>query len=500
MTSDNIDINKKKNDGSQQPLLTSTSVALSLSPPRIPPHNTNLRRLYTTNYHPHLPTSLSLPDKLTRFIGSTLSIESQHKFRDNGYFRAVANGAVKLSCPLIGLGHLKEVREFVELSTGRIDEDQQQQKQIVSKEKIQRRRRWSKRRIPYGEHHPMQYIDLFLPSSPRDTSTSNNNNIRIPIRGTIFFVHGGAWGSGEPWMYRLISPTFLELNFAVVIVGYRTYPDAQDIINDQCNDIKLAWELCEGVLNELVIPISSSSSSSENGDSGWVGNVICGHSSGAHIALIFLVDWIGEQMKKKKKKNGIYAADSRTRTARHYNTGTIKYPWTPDYFIGLSGPYDISYHFDYEGGRGVEQISPLKPICGHTRENFDRASPAKRLYKLLASEGKKREQGLTTTASASVASIMQQYMPSILLVHGIEDTTVPFTATSDLGRVLRSCGLHKCDEMYLEDTGHQDVIMQFMLGGRAKDLVLDWLLKCRNNTQEEEKEEEELASQIQSRL
>ena len=79
---------------------------------------------------------------------------------------------------MIGLGHLKEVREFVELSTGRIIEDQQekqQQKKNVSKEKIQRRRRWSKRRIPYGEHHPMQYIDLFLPSSPRDTSTSNNN-------------------------------------------------------------------------------------------------------------------------------------------------------------------------------------------------------------------------------------------------------------------------------------------------------------------------------------
>ena len=437
--------------------------------------------------------SLSLPDKITRFIGSTLSIESQHLFRDNGYFRAMADGAVKLSCPLIGLGHLKEVGEFVELSTGRIDEGQQQQKQRnVSKDKIQRRKRLSKRRIPYGEHHPMQYIDLFLPSPPQDSSSLNNNNIRIPIRGTVFFVHGGAWGSGQPWMYRLISPTFLELNFAVVIVGYRTYPDAQDIINDQCNDIKLAWELCEGVLNELVIPISCSS---ENSDDGWVGNVICGHSSGAHIALIFLVDWIAEQM---KKKHDIYAVESRARNAQHYNNGTNKYPWTPDYFIGLSGPYDISYHFDYEGGRGVEQISPLKPICGHTRENFDRASPGKRLYKLLASERKRREQGLTTSASTSVDSIMQQNMPSILLVHGIEDTTVPFTATSDLGRMLRSCGLYKCDEIYLEDTGHQDVIMHFMLGGRAKDLVLDWLLKCCNNTQKEVKEE--LANQIQSRL
>lgn len=44
---------------------------------------------------------------------------------------------------------------------------------------------------------------------------------RVTVRGTVFFVHGGAWGSGMPWMYRLVAPTFLRLNFAVVIVGYR---------------------------------------------------------------------------------------------------------------------------------------------------------------------------------------------------------------------------------------------------------------------------------------
>jgi hypothetical protein len=38
----------------------------------------------------------------------------------------------------------------------------------------------------------------------------------------------------------------------------------------------------------------------------------------------------------------------------------------PDCFIGLSGPYDISKHFDFEAMRGVEQISPMKGKCSHS--------------------------------------------------------------------------------------------------------------------------------------
>ena len=50
--------------------------------------------------------------------------------------------------------------------------------------------------------------------------------------------HGGAWGSGEPWLYRLTALPFLENNQAVAIVGYRTYPDGT--MQDQVNDINLA--------------------------------------------------------------------------------------------------------------------------------------------------------------------------------------------------------------------------------------------------------------------
>lgn len=448
----------------EQPLLTSTSVAASLSPPRFPPHDSNLRQLYKTSRHPHLPTSLSIPDQLTRFLGTILPLDTQHSFRDSGYFRAVADTAVKLTCPSLGIRHWKECKEFIELSrihpqnnNGKYTEEEKQQQLSYSKRK--KRRRWTRRKIAYGDHS-MQYIDIFLPTS---SAVSTKADSRIPIRGTIFFVHGGAWGAGHPWMYRLVAPTFLKLNFAVCIVGYRTYPDAKDIIEDQIKDVQRAWEKCGYILNELVVPISDSKS--------WVGNVVMGHSSGAHVGLLMLVEWIGDQMKTSQSV--------KMRSEQQY-------PWIPNYFIGLSGPYDISYHFDYEGGRGVEQISPLKPICGHTRENFNRASPVKRLLALLPKQ--------TDDSSTRSGDTIQQLMPPILLMHGIEDTVVPFTATSDAGRQLRSCGL-RCDEIYLSETGHQDVIMHVMLGGKAKEIILDWLFKyC------DESGKEMQTTQILSRL
>jgi alpha-beta hydrolase superfamily lysophospholipase len=475
----------------QQPLLTKESVALSLAPPRSPPGGDVIRNLYADPHlsaarlfailtseaaagnnsdenhsdynissyeshnlkrrfvqllhdgnrvlhysiHPHIPTSLSLPDQLIRFLGRALPLEWQHRNRDNGTFRLVADGLVKLTCPMIGLSNLRLTHKFIELSSTK-----------------------RRRRIKYGHYHRMQYIDLFLPQrndtkQQNKTQTKNNHSSstgKVPVRGTLFFVHGGAWGSGHPWMYRLVAPTFLERNFAVAIVGYRTYPDAPNI-DDQVDDIRLAYNELDEVLNECVVPVADDYDATDReGDSnnGWVGNIMMGHSSGAHIALLLLVDMISERMRSSPSSLASTVENNR-------------YPWSlPDYFVGLSGPYDISYHFDFEAGRGVEQISPMKPICGHSRSNFDKSSPAKRLLSRLASF--RENNGL-------------QHVP-MLLVHGIEDATVPFTATSDASRILKSCGWNDCNEIYLDRTGHQDVIMHFMLqNGSALDAVFNWL-------------------------
>ena len=62
----------------------------------------------------------------------------------------------------------------------------------------------------------------------------------------------------------------------------------------------------------------------------------------------------------------------------------------------------------------------------------------------------------------------------ILLVHGMEDTTVPFTATTELARRLAACGLSS-QQLYLAKTGHQDTVMQLMLGGMTQKKIVAWL-------------------------
>jgi hypothetical protein len=64
----------------------------------------------------------------------------------------------------------------------------------------------------------------------------------------------------------------------------------------------------------------------------------------------------------------------------------------------------------------------------------------------------------------------------MLFLHGMEDSTVPFTATADAARALRSCGVVDCEQVYLEKCGHEDVVMHFMIGGAARDFTMDYLL------------------------
>ena len=108
----------------------------------------------------------------------------------------------------------------------------------------------------------------------------------------------------------------------------------------------------------------------------------------------------------------------------------------------------------------------MKAICGGSPGNFSIASPVSRLNATFLSD---------EIASTNLQTV-QECTPRILLVHGIEDTTVPFTATADAARSLQCCGLVHCEEVYLEKCGHQDVIMQFMIGGAAPEIVMDYLL------------------------
>lgn len=243
---------------------------------------------------------------------------------------------------------------------------------------------------------------------------------------------------------------------AVAVVGYRTYPDAN--VKGQVDDLELAAAAIVKKRPDLITPppITTTTSKQKKAASNkWVGLCLAGHSSGAHISLLMLINRVSRALQLHSEGKSLSLIHS-------------KNPIPFDSFIGLSGPYNISHHFDYEANRGVEELSPLKPACGMTRNQFKWNSPAIRLSYILTHYPEYHPPPNVVT--------MDQLLPkNILLVHGVEDTTVPFTATSDCGRLLRACGASKCEELYLGKTGHDDTVMHFMMGGKTKDAVMEWL-------------------------
>ncbi|KAL3933704.1 MAG: hypothetical protein SGARI_003649 [Bacillariaceae sp.] len=229
------------------------------------------------------------------------------------------------------------------------------------------------------------------------------------------------------------------MGLAVAIVGYRVYPLSQTV-QDQVDDLEAAFETLVEEYPQWCDSCDSNHEKEDGDDNHHYGTIVMGHSSGAHIALLWLVDRVKRRMRlPKQESNPIITT-----------------------FVGMSGPYNIEHHFDYEAARGVEEISPLKPCNGYTREQFLRNSPVCRLQDVLK--------------DVSSESGMQDYFPRwSLLIHGIEDDTVPFTASCEAARVLRSCGVTSCDEIYVPETGHQDCVVALMLGGRAQTEIVEWL-------------------------
>jgi acetyl esterase/lipase len=342
--------------------------------------------------HPHLPPKTDAA--LTRFLGTRLVPTAWCSYlRDSGAFRSMVDGIVTATVPSLAIASPSAAVNFLKLSSECL-------------------------RFRYGQH-PRHTVDVFL---PKDTS---------PPKGLVFFVHGGAWGSGLPWMYRLTALPFLKLGLAVAVVGYRVYPDAN--VSGQVADLELAAHEIERRYRHLY-------------HSTEFGAMVVGHSSGAHIALMMIME-----------------------RAQRMRNGHVPIPMPCSTFIGISGPYDISHHFDFEAARGVEELSPMKPACGYTRNAFRDNSPAYKLIDMLTSMDETRDD-------------LNSWLPELLLVHGMDDGTVPFTATAEAARIIKSCGVKQCTELYLAKTGHEQAVMELMLGGTTTREIVKWLLLRSNRT------------------
>lgn len=66
----------------------------------------------------------------------------------------------------------------------------------------------------YG-NDPAQKLEMFVPQGAKGA---------LPI---VVFVHGGSWASGDPHDYRFIARTLCAQGYAVVLAGYRLYPQTK---------------------------------------------------------------------------------------------------------------------------------------------------------------------------------------------------------------------------------------------------------------------------------
>lgn len=57
-------------------------------------------------------------------------------------------------------------------------------------------------------------LDLFLPKGQKD----------FPV---LFFIHGGAWSTGDRWMYTAVGNTFAKNGIGTVVISYRLSPAVQ---------------------------------------------------------------------------------------------------------------------------------------------------------------------------------------------------------------------------------------------------------------------------------
>lgn len=222
----------------------------------------------------------------------------------------------------------------------------------------------------------------------------------------VLFVHGGAWSSGSKSLYCLLGHRVAHAGCTCCVVGYRLMKAGEDAtIAMQADDISRAVQWARqhfGRTRRILL---------------------AGHSSGAHICMMALL-------------NHAAAVDG---------------------VIGLSGPYNIRDHFEFEKSRGLHEFSPMGMAAGGVEyadgaagtpeggsDAFDRSSP-------------------TYIAATRLSKAQAASLPPILLIHGRRDTTVPVTSSVAYGRALKAAGAPDVAIHLLGDGGHFDLPLGFSL-------------------------------------
>jgi acetyl esterase/lipase len=316
-----------------------------------------LQALWREVTHPHV---------ITRILSRLIPLGTQRSIRDSGLFRGISDF---LSAVLAGMFVLYEPRlliNYLKLS-----------KQVT---------------VKYYGDSPSHYLDLIdMKGYSEQGNLDTQTDPSLQQDKVLVFVHGGAWGSGAPWMYRFCAYGLayaLDVNY-VAVVGYPVYPQAT--ILEQATHIVAAVTFLQTKASSNCIPENAL-------------YILSGHSSGANVS--FLACWI---------------------SAVQHNRKLV------DLFIGLSGVYDLVKHNGYEANRGVAEISPMTAAAGGY-DLLHSCSPSLMLQ---------RSAEVNTTRAQ-----LEMHLPPSVVIHGTDDTTVPVYSTVEFEEGLIKWQLPVCSDYY----------------------------------------------------
>lgn len=129
-------------------------------------------------------------DAFLRWLHGALPLSVQHQLRDSGVLRFLADASVLATAPFVLGWHPSTIPRVLQLHALR-------------------------RTFAYG-HHAHQSVDYYA-----GDAQGSGREVDAPA---VAFVHGGAWGSGRPWMYQLMVDTLLALGYSAVFMSKSTSP------------------------------------------------------------------------------------------------------------------------------------------------------------------------------------------------------------------------------------------------------------------------------------
>eukprot|EP01138_Halocafeteria_seosinensis_P013204 gb/GECG01013486.1/.p1 GENE.gb/GECG01013486.1/~~gb/GECG01013486.1/.p1 ORF type:complete len:292 (+),score=17.45 gb/GECG01013486.1/:1-876(+) len=158
-------------------------------------------------------------------------------------------------------------------------------------------------------------LDIYSPEIP--------NLVDRPV---ILFFHGGAWAWGHKWEYAALGKNLTYLGAIVAVVNYRVYPlgNASDMVEDVIDAV--VW--------------ARNNIHRYGGDPMNIN--LLGHSAGAHICAMAIAsaaqrapkELIAESVPQYGEKGKLIQLLQSTKS-----------------FTGISGVYDIRFHYSHESRR-----------------------------------------------------------------------------------------------------------------------------------------------------